>query len=129
MYFQNTDYGFTGMLNYSIGSTNYPPNVISILRLDIYLETSERLHFKITDPSKKRYEVPIDTPDVRIKTEIETKYKVEVNRNGSFTFVVRRASTNTVLFNTSVGPLLFGDQFLQVTCVMCSIFLSSACKV
>ncbi|XP_028904587.1 sucrase-isomaltase, intestinal [Ornithorhynchus anatinus] len=78
-------------------------------------QTPNRFRFKITDPNKKRFEVP----HAHVKTftgnaASNPKYKIEVTKN-PFSFKVIRKSNNRILFDTSVGPLVFSDQYLQLS--------------
>ncbi|XP_067851464.1 sucrase-isomaltase, intestinal [Heptranchias perlo] len=78
-------------------------------------QTENRFRFKITDANKRRYEVqhenikPFAGPAAS-----NPNYEVELNQN-PFGVVIMRKSTKTILFDTSVGPLQFADQYLQIT--------------
>lgn len=54
---------FEGLLTFHISPGPYPPD-ISPLKLQVWMETSTRLRFKITDPNHNRWEVPnvVKTP-------------------------------------------------------------------
>ncbi|XP_061493207.1 sucrase-isomaltase, intestinal [Rhineura floridana] len=90
-------------------------NDIGKLVLTAEYQTANRFHFKITDPANKRYEVPhenvkpFDGPKAN-----NMNYRIEITEN-PFSIQVIRSSTNNVLFNTSIGPLVYADQFLQLS--------------
>nr|XP_028587297.1 sucrase-isomaltase, intestinal [Podarcis muralis] len=90
-------------------------NDIERLVLTAEYQTANRFRFKITDPDNKRYEVP--HPNVspfQGPKATNTNYRVEITEN-PFSIRVIRMSTNNVLFDTSIGPLVYSDQFLQLS--------------
>ncbi|XP_061030866.1 lysosomal alpha-glucosidase isoform X1 [Eubalaena glacialis] len=89
------------------------PKDIMTLRLDVLLETESRLHFTIKDPTNQRYEVPLETPRVRSQAP-STLYSVEFSEE-PFGVIMRRKLDGRVLLNTTVAPLFFADQFLQLS--------------
>ncbi|KAJ8284121.1 hypothetical protein COCON_G00029710 [Conger conger] len=107
----DTDLGYTGRLTKK--EKTYYPKDIETLQLDAYFETDSRLRVKITDPSTARFEVPISVPNATTKAS-SPLYTVEFSKN-PFGLVVKRTSTGTVVLNTTVAPLFFADQFLQVS--------------
>ncbi|KAG8507496.1 Lysosomal alpha-glucosidase [Galemys pyrenaicus] len=68
---------------------------------------------EIKDPANRRYEVPLQTPRVLSRARAPL-YSVEFSRD-PFGLVVRRKLDNRVLLNTTVAPLFFADQFLQLS--------------
>ena len=86
------------------------------LEVDVRLEDKSRLHFKIYDPANKRYEVPIETPDVQTKSS-SLDYDVAFS-DFPFGVAVTRKSTGAVVFNSSVGGMVFEDQFLQLSSLL-----------
>ncbi|XP_022103495.1 lysosomal alpha-glucosidase-like [Acanthaster planci] len=108
---QPTAFGYTVMLKRTTKS--YYPNDVMQLQMDLYFETSYRLHFKIYDPKSKRYEVPIPTPKVT-KRVPSTDYKVQFSRS-PMGLIVTRQVDGTVIFNSTLSPLIFADQFLQLS--------------
>ncbi|XP_029884205.2 maltase-glucoamylase, intestinal-like [Aquila chrysaetos chrysaetos] len=69
----------------------------------------------ITDPETPRFEVPHE--HVRSFTESaasKLNYKVDVKPN-PFGIMVTRVSNGRVLFDTTIGPLQYADQFLQLS--------------
>ncbi|XP_066876536.1 lysosomal alpha-glucosidase isoform X2 [Kogia breviceps] len=89
------------------------PKDIMTLRLDVLVETESRLHFTIKDPTNQRYEVPLETPRVRSQAP-STLYSVEFSEE-PFGVIMRRKLDGRVLLNTTVAPLFFADQFLQLS--------------
>uniref|UniRef100_A0A4W3K2V3 alpha-glucosidase n=1 Tax=Callorhinchus milii TaxID=7868 RepID=A0A4W3K2V3_CALMI len=90
-------------------------NVVENLVLTGEEQTENRFRFKITDSSKRRFEV--DHENIKPftgKAVSNPNYEVSVNQN-PFGIKITRKSTKTVLFDTSVGPLQFADQFIQIT--------------
>lgn len=106
-----TDTGYTATLTRAT-PTFFPKDILT-LRLDVLVETESRLHFTIKDPVNKRYEVPLATPHVRSQAP-PPLYSVEFSKE-PFGVVVRRKLGRRVLLNTTVAPLFFADQFLQLS--------------
>ncbi|XP_054254507.1 maltase-glucoamylase-like isoform X2 [Indicator indicator] len=78
-------------------------------------QTPNRLHFKITDPNSRRFEVPHEHVGSFTGTAASNlSYKVEVQHN-PFGIKVTRVSTGKVVFDTTIGPLVYADQFLQLS--------------
>ncbi|XP_072320167.1 lysosomal alpha-glucosidase [Eucyclogobius newberryi] len=92
--------------------TYYPGDIMS-LQLEVFEETNTRLHVKITDPSSPRFEVPIAVPSATERAQ-SPEYVLELSKE-PFGVIVRRRSTGTVLLNTTMAPLFYADQFLQVS--------------
>ncbi|XP_044919019.1 probable maltase-glucoamylase 2 [Mustela putorius furo] len=79
-------------------------------------QTSNRFHFKINDINNRRYEVPseiINLSDRTTKTS-NLNYYVEVI-DKPFSFKIMRTSNKRVLLDTSIGPLQFAQQYLQLS--------------
>uniref|UniRef100_A0A9L0SKB0 Lysosomal alpha-glucosidase n=1 Tax=Equus caballus TaxID=9796 RepID=A0A9L0SKB0_HORSE len=106
-----TEMGYTATLTRA--APTFVPKDILTLRLDVLVETESRLHFTIKDPANRRYEVPLETPRVRSRAT-STLYSVEFSEE-PFGVVVRRKLNGRVLLNTTVAPLFFADQFLQLS--------------
>lgn len=99
----------------------YYPGDIEKLQLVMEYETDSRLHVKIIDASNPRYEVPIEVPRVTKRAE-NPIYAVEFSKE-PFGLVVKRKASGTVVLNTTVAPLFFADQFLQISTLLPSQFL------
>ncbi|ELK12281.1 Lysosomal alpha-glucosidase [Pteropus alecto] len=106
-----TDTGYTASLTRD--SPTFFPKDILTLRLEVLMETESRLHFTIKDPANRRYEVPWETPRTRRRAP-SSLYSVEFSEE-PFGLVVRRKLDGRVLLNTTVAPLFFADQFLQLS--------------
>jgi len=72
------------------------------------------LRIRLTDANKRRYVVPIIINGGTALNAGSTLYDLKVTRE-RFGIVVTRNSTGTVVFNSTLGPLLYADQFLQVS--------------
>ncbi|XP_048837847.1 sucrase-isomaltase, intestinal isoform X2 [Brienomyrus brachyistius] len=79
------------------------------------MQTPNRFRFKITDTKKQRFEVrhehvkpPSSPPGGALKYEVELVRK-------PFGLKLRRADTKRILFDTTMGPLVFADQYLQLS--------------
>ncbi|KAM7146422.1 lysosomal alpha-glucosidase isoform 2-T2 [Macrochelys suwanniensis] len=115
-----TETGYTASLTRTV-PTFFPEDVM-VLRLDVLFETEGRLHFTLRDPANKRYEVPLETPKAR--GQITSKlYSVRFSAD-PFGLMVFRESSGQVLLNTTVAPLFFADQFLQISTSLPSQFIS-----
>uniref|UniRef100_A0A8B9UBH1 Lysosomal alpha-glucosidase n=1 Tax=Anas zonorhyncha TaxID=75864 RepID=A0A8B9UBH1_9AVES len=101
---------------------SFLPGDVGTLRLDVALETESRLRFTLRDPARQRYEVPLPTPRVSTRAA-STLYGVQVLED-PFGLVVSRWPGGQVLLNTSVAPLFFADQFLQISTSLPSRFIS-----
>ncbi|XP_034987341.2 lysosomal alpha-glucosidase isoform X1 [Zootoca vivipara] len=99
----------------------YYPKDVEKLQLSVEFETDARLHVKITDATESRYEVPLDVPPATKRAE-NPLYTIEFSRE-PFGLIVKRKSSGTVLLNTTVAPLFFADQFLQISTVLPSTFI------
>ncbi|RDD41921.1 Lysosomal alpha-glucosidase [Trichoplax sp. H2] len=78
---------------------------------------------QFTDNARKRYEVPIDFPTMNTNDQAATNrlYEVEV-KTDPFAIIVKRRSTNTVIFDSSVSGFIFEDQFLEISSKLPSIY-------
>ncbi|XP_065071770.1 maltase-glucoamylase-like isoform X1 [Rhopilema esculentum] len=123
-----TSYGYNATSR--IMRTSFGKYVIRLQRIQtpqIYTDHSEKVfvvihsftsHLRIkivTLPA--RYEVPVtlfegmETEPINKDNEI---YTVDMNRT-PFGLIVNRTKTNRPLFDSSAGPLIFADQFLQMS--------------
>ncbi|EMP39291.1 Lysosomal alpha-glucosidase [Chelonia mydas] len=115
-----TETGYAASLTRTVPS--FFPEDLMVLRLDVVFETEGRLHFTLRDPANKRYEVPLETPKAR--GQIASKlYSVQFSAD-PFGLMVFRESSGQVLLNTTVAPLFFADQFLQISTSLPSRFIS-----
>ncbi|XP_025147478.3 probable maltase-glucoamylase 2 isoform X1 [Bubalus bubalis] len=79
-------------------------------------QTSNRFHFKVTDFNNMRYEVPHE--NVKLFDEnadaSNLSYHLEVIHK-PFSIKIMRTSNKRVLLDTSIGPLQFAQQYLQLS--------------
>uniref|UniRef100_A0A674G9J7 alpha-glucosidase n=1 Tax=Taeniopygia guttata TaxID=59729 RepID=A0A674G9J7_TAEGU len=88
---------------------------IQTVLLTAEYQTKNRFRFKITDPNAQRFEVPHEhVKPFKGSAASSPSYKVELKQN-PFGLVVTRASNGRVLFDTTIGPLQYADQFLQLS--------------
>lgn len=116
----SSEMGYTATLTRA-SPTFFPKDVLT-LRLDVLMETESRLHFTIKDPVNKRYEVPLETPHVLSRAP-SPLYRVEFSEE-PFGVIVRRKLDGRVLLNTTVAPLFFADQFLQLSTSLPSQYIT-----
>ncbi|XP_030645548.1 lysosomal alpha-glucosidase [Chanos chanos] len=103
---------------------SYLPGDISVLQMEVMAETAGRLHIAIRDPLSPRYEVPLPVDKPREGFDVQNAlYSIEFQPH-PFGFIVRRKSNGRVLLNTTVGPLLFADQYLQLSTSLASSVVS-----
>uniref|UniRef100_A0A8C8VP34 Maltase n=1 Tax=Pelusios castaneus TaxID=367368 RepID=A0A8C8VP34_9SAUR len=111
---QQTNTGFEAKLT-RLPSPSLFGNDINTVLLTGEYQTANRFRFKITDPNNKRFEVPHEN----VKTlggpaASNLKYDVNILQN-PFGITLMRKSNGKVLFNTSIGPLQYADQYLQLS--------------
>uniref|UniRef100_A0A8D0F190 P-type domain-containing protein n=1 Tax=Strix occidentalis caurina TaxID=311401 RepID=A0A8D0F190_STROC len=106
--------GFQATLTRLPSPSLFGSDVATVL-LTAQHQTRSRFHFKITDPKTQRFEVPHEhVRPFSGPAASDLKYKVDVQQN-PFGLKVTRASNGRVLFDTTVGPLLYAEQFLQLS--------------
>ena len=93
--------------------------LISVLaRCSLLLALSDtRIHVKITDPAKQRYEIPESVlPRPKADNSVQpAKAAIRFNYTSSpFSFSIVRASNNEVLFTTGKHPIIFEPQYLRL---------------
>uniref|UniRef100_A0A7M4FM48 Lysosomal alpha-glucosidase n=1 Tax=Crocodylus porosus TaxID=8502 RepID=A0A7M4FM48_CROPO len=115
-----TETGYTASLARATASI-FPDDVM-VLQLDVLFETDARLHFTLRDPANKRYEVPLETPTASSRA-VSKLYNLQFSAD-PFGLIVLRESSGQVLLNTSVAPLFFTDQFLEISTSLPSRFIS-----
>ncbi|XP_064251996.1 lysosomal alpha-glucosidase isoform X6 [Passer domesticus] len=115
-----TESGFSARLHRVAAA--FLPGAVDELRLELALETPARLRFTLRDAARPRYEVPLATPRVRGRAP-STLYGLQLSQD-PFGLVVCRQRGGRVLLNTTVAPLFFTDQFLQISTSLPSHFIS-----
>ncbi|KAF9016822.1 alpha-glucosidase [Hymenopellis radicata] len=90
---------------------------IKRLSLTVEYETDTRIHLKIKDAAKDRYEVPesvLPRPSASGHASAKTA-AIQFNYTANpFSFAIYRTSTSEVLFSTAKFPLIFEDQYIRV---------------
>ncbi|XP_014841756.1 PREDICTED: sucrase-isomaltase, intestinal-like isoform X2 [Poecilia mexicana] len=88
---------------------------IQELTLHAEMQTNNRLHFKIYDTKSTRFEVPHEhIPTVTSSPSSDISETLEI-RNNPFGLIVRRKENKKVLFDTTMAPLVFADQYIQLS--------------
>ncbi|KAM5303746.1 maltase-glucoamylase-like isoform 1-T1 [Glossophaga mutica] len=109
-----TDAGFRAQLQ-RLPSPSLFGNDVNNVLLTAEYQTPSRFHFKLTDPNSDRYEVPHEHVQAfKGNAASSLAYEVQVSEQ-PFSIKVIRRSNNRALFDSSIGPLLFADQFLQLS--------------
>ncbi|XP_074125656.1 putative maltase-glucoamylase 2 [Sminthopsis crassicaudata] len=89
-------------------------DIIDVLLTEEY-QTPNCFHFKITDPKRNRFEVPHEHVQSSNQDSFSNfNYKVEVTEN-PFSIKIKRKENNKVFFDTSIGPLQYAEQYLQLS--------------
>nr|KAF6319833.1 putative maltase-glucoamylase 2 (putative) [Myotis myotis] len=91
-------------------------NDVSNAHFTAEYQTPRRLRFKITETNNTRYEVSHEHVKLFNMTAGSTNrsYYIEVIEK-PFGIKIRRMSNKKVLLDTSIGPLLFANQYLQLS--------------
>ncbi|KAG2219357.1 hypothetical protein INT45_011265 [Circinella minor] len=100
------------------GDNDFYGKTINDLIVNVDYETAERLHVKIADKDAKQFPVPDSTygmerPKLR-KPAKKTNYDFSYTEN-PFGFKVTRKHDKEVLFDTNDYPLVFEDQYLELS--------------
>ncbi|KYO38599.1 hypothetical protein Y1Q_0023325 [Alligator mississippiensis] len=90
-------------------------NDISPVAMDVEFQTNDRLRFKIYDPNSERFEVPLKIQSSSAVAAADTRYDIEFINHSSLQFKIIRKSSGTVLWDTSLGDLIFSKQYLQIS--------------
>ncbi|XP_034250014.1 lysosomal alpha-glucosidase-like [Thrips palmi] len=91
------------------------PEDVDLLQFEACAETESRLHIKITDAKKDRFEpfYPV-VPQVDCKSSKNNQYQVKISE-GKMGFKVLRSSSGKVIFDSEdIGALIYANQFLQL---------------
>ncbi|XP_070371020.1 maltase-glucoamylase isoform X1 [Equus asinus] len=113
--YKNTSTGFTAQLKRLSSPSLFGYDIVDTLFTAEY-QTANRFHFKITDFNNMRYEVPHENIQLFNET-VDTSnlsYHIEVTHI-PFSIKIMRTSNKRVLLDTSIGPLLFAQQYLQLS--------------
>eukprot|EP00013_Stygamoeba_regulata_P005203 CAMPEP_0177640502 /NCGR_PEP_ID=MMETSP0447-20121125/6576_1 /TAXON_ID=0 /ORGANISM="Stygamoeba regulata, Strain BSH-02190019" /LENGTH=1002 /DNA_ID=CAMNT_0019142575 /DNA_START=142 /DNA_END=3150 /DNA_ORIENTATION=- len=118
--------GLSGVLQLLDGGT---PNLfgpdLPTLRLDVWMETNDRVRVRVSDPTLQRWQVPSEVfPHTDATTAASSPAYAFSYTENPFGFAVQRLSDNSVLFNTTPSSsglfngLVFKDQFLEISSSM-----------
>uniref|UniRef100_A0A8C2U2X7 alpha-glucosidase n=1 Tax=Coturnix japonica TaxID=93934 RepID=A0A8C2U2X7_COTJA len=111
---RSTQTGFEATLTRLSSPSLFGKDINTVLLTGEY-QTANRFRFKITDPATQRFEVPHEhVGPFNGPAASNLNYRVEV-RSNPFGIVVTRVSNGKVLFDTTIGPLQYSDQFLQLS--------------
>ncbi|XP_023562027.1 sucrase-isomaltase, intestinal [Octodon degus] len=111
---RTTNAGLEVKLN-RISSPTLFGNDINNILLTTENQTANRFRFKITDPNNNRYEVPHQfVKPHNGPAASNTLYDVQVTEK-PFSIKVIRKSNGKILFDTSIGPVVYSDQYLQIS--------------
>ncbi|XP_074786957.1 maltase-glucoamylase-like isoform X2 [Athene noctua] len=111
---ETTQEGFQATLTRLPSPSLFGSDIARVL-LTAQHQTPNRFRFKITDPKTQRFEVPHEhVRPFSGPAASNLKYKVDVQQN-PFGIKVTRRSNGGVLFDTTIGPLLYAEQFLQLS--------------
>ncbi|KAF2452397.1 putative alpha-glucosidase [Lineolata rhizophorae] len=89
---------------------------IEELTLSVTYETDKRLHVLITDAAEEAYRVPTSVfprPESQDCSPEESDLEFDLVED-PFSFSVKRRHSGEVLFDSSVAPLVFEDQYLRL---------------
>ncbi|GBM06465.1 Sucrase-isomaltase, intestinal [Araneus ventricosus] len=102
---------------------------IQVVHMKVEMQTKYRLRIKFYDPENYRFEVPV--PKIQTHSSIQDTgqngrevylYSVAYDVHSKVSSIkVRRSSTDSVIFDTSVGAFLFANQFLELTTKLASL--------
>uniref|UniRef100_A0A8C5TYL5 alpha-glucosidase n=1 Tax=Malurus cyaneus samueli TaxID=2593467 RepID=A0A8C5TYL5_9PASS len=111
---RSTQAGFEATLKRLPSPSLFGNDIQTVLLTGEY-QTANRFRFKLTDPKAQRFEVPHEhVQPFTGSAAPNPNYNVEL-RHDPFGIVVTRASNGRVLFDTTIGPLLYSAQFLQLS--------------
>lgn len=111
--FSSDTYGNIGYLKRDT-SSGYPHD-IPLLKMEVFYETPTRIRVRIQDPSSPRWESPLPVvPNAKLGA-VEPLYGITVEEDDG-AFVIFRKASSLPLFDTrSAAPLVYADQFLQLS--------------
>ncbi|XP_070836948.1 lysosomal alpha-glucosidase isoform X2 [Chaetodon trifascialis] len=105
-------------------TSSYLPRDISSLHLEVTEESAGCLHLTLKDLSSQRYEVKLPAGVPQSKADPKDALYTAEYQPEPFGFIVRRKSSGRVIVDTTVAPLLFADQYLQLSTALASSLVS-----
>ncbi|XP_061741241.1 lysosomal alpha-glucosidase isoform X2 [Nerophis ophidion] len=103
---------------------SYLPGDVPTLHLQETRESAGCLRLTLKDPWARRYEVDLPSGVPQGKAAAQDALYAVKYQTEPFGFVVTRKSNGRVLMNTTVAPLLFSDQYLQLSTSLASSLVS-----
>ncbi|KAI0986617.1 hypothetical protein GJ496_005558, partial [Pomphorhynchus laevis] len=92
----------------------YLPDELIQLMADLTYVSESILRLRITDRHDSRFQVPYVFNVTPIDEPIQNNFRIEVQRN-PFAIKAWNRFTNEKILDTSVGPLLYADQFIEIS--------------
>ncbi|KAF2843449.1 glycoside hydrolase family 31 protein [Patellaria atrata CBS 101060] len=114
---QTSAIGLTADLSLAGSPCNAYGNDIADLKLTVNYETGYRIHVKIEDAEHIAYQVPESVfarPDSSNCVSMDESSLEFAYKESPFSFTVTRKSNGEVLFDSSVAPIVFEDQYLRL---------------
>lgn len=106
---------FTGTdVNYQKSGNDIVRSIV--LTIEHYNSTQFRV--KMTDMTKKRWEVPNEYPFAHykgLKTTTNSQFLIEFTKEGEFGFWITRKSTNEVIFDTRSFAFVYSDLYIDIS--------------
>ncbi|KAL7670521.1 hypothetical protein ACOME3_005456 [Neoechinorhynchus agilis] len=97
---------------------SFVPKEILRLTVDVVFVREDIVRVHIFDSSKRRFEVPYVFDQEATSTHpTRTMFDVQVTHE-PFALVIKQKRTGEVLFDSRIGPLMYGDQFLQISTLL-----------
>ncbi|XP_068204436.1 lysosomal alpha-glucosidase-like [Palaemon carinicauda] len=119
--FSSESYGNSGYLKRET-SSGYPHD-IPLLKMEVIYETETRIRVKIHDASSSRWESPLPiVPNVELGAA-EPLYGIAVEEDDGSFVIFRRASSLPLFDTRNAAPLLYADQFLQLSTNLASEYV------
>lgn len=102
-------------------SDGLPAEILS-LYVDVIFMSPSTVRIKITDRNNNRFEVPYVHEKEIGPESVEKNLDVSINSD-PFWIKITHKITNEVIIDTSIGPLLYSDQFIQFSTRLPSYFV------
>ncbi|NWT12138.1 MGA protein, partial [Vireo altiloquus] len=127
---ENLNYSSTGITatlsldSAKVRANEGPMAPISTLRVEVIYHLNNMLQFKISDYQSPRYEVPVplNLPSSPTSSSQDRLYEV-VLQTKPFGIQIRRRSTGTVIWDSSLPTFTFSDMFIQISTRLASQYI------
>ncbi|PIK61537.1 putative sucrase-isomaltase, intestinal-like [Apostichopus japonicus] len=110
---EDTELGWSASLELRERPERYQRDVIN-LKLDVEMQTTNRMRFKFSDADNDRFEVPIPVASSSSKAS-NPAYNIQYGTDPTFGLKITRTRTGTVVFDSRLPGFTFEDQFLQIS--------------